>query len=104
MKVSRTRQVTINMGGYGERYQAGATATYTHNDLGYSDEEWAEKAKREGTEALFAELNDAVLAAVNAELEVEVAEAMRIRDADEPSFMEEYEHPENPRKKRRRNR
>lgn len=111
MNVSRTRSLTINMGNYGERYQAAGTATLHHSDLGFSDEEWLDhvlelesKHPGEGTHRAFQELNTQALALVNETIEVEIAEAVRVRDADEDSFLDRYEHPEPPRRTTRRKR
>ena len=102
MRLSRSRELTINMGNYGERYRAGATVTLDHQDLGYSDEEWAEKTAREGPKKCFEELHVTALDLVNEQLELEIIEAHRVRDSDEPSFIEDYDHPEAPTRKRRR--
>lgn len=98
MNVSRTRQLTVNMGNYGERYQAGATATVSHADLGYTDEE----AREHDPGELLEELTDFALQAVNSQLESELAEAMAIRDDEEPSFTDRYQHPETARPRKRK--
>ena len=106
MRISRTRQLTINMGNYGERYQAGATVTLDHQDLGYSNEQWAEVVQEEGLDSLHREMSKLALTLVNRDLEAEVSEVLAIRDPEEPSFIEAHEPPEppeKPAKRRRRN-
>jgi len=93
VNISRTRRVIINMGNYGERYEAGATASLSHQDLGYSDEEWLERIADIGPEEAFKDLNATTLKLVNEQLAIEVSEALEIRDSDEPSFVDVYEPP-----------
>jgi len=97
MNVSRSRELTVNMGNFGERYRAGATVTVTHEDLDYAQEDVAADP-----EEAFKDLNNFALEKLNEELEKEVAEALQLRDADEPSFVENIEPPRQRRKKRSR--
>ena len=97
MNVSRSRELTVNMGNFGERYRAGATVTVTHEDLELTQDEVAENPVQ-----AFEDLNNFALARLNEELEKEVAEALQLRDADEPSFVENIEPPRQRRKKRSR--
>lgn len=99
MKVSHTRGLVINMGNYGERYQASATASVDHTDLGYTDEEWAEYVRStedahpgEGTARAARKLQAEAIALVNAALDIEITEADRIR-TDEASLLDQYTHP-----------
>jgi hypothetical protein len=83
MNVSRSREITINMGNYGERYRAGATVTVSHDDLELTQEEVAADPDK-----AFEDLTEFALEKLNEELEKEIGEALELRDADEPSFVE----------------
>ena len=87
MQVSGTRRFVANLGNYGERYEASRSVTMHHIDLGYTDEEWLEHVREFGTHKAFLELADAVMEEVNDEIADEVAEADRLRDPDEDSFI-----------------
>ena len=87
MQVSGTRGFVANLGNYGERYNAQRTVTMNHIDLGFTDEEWQQHVREVGTRQAFVDLADAVMDAVNEEVEMDLAEADRLRDPDEPTFI-----------------
>lgn len=97
MNVSRSRELTINMGNYGERYRAGATVTVTHADLGIAQDDIADDP-----DEAFRLLNQFALEKLNEELEKEVAEALELRDEDEESFVENAVPKSSKRPRRRR--
>lgn len=95
MKISRTRSLTVNLGNYGERWQAGATVTISHNDLGFSDEEWTAELSEDGEdgEILRGYIEDAgalALSVVNEILEAELDQAEEVRAPNEPSFLDHF--------------
>lgn len=100
MNVSRTRKFIANMGNWGEKYEASATVTMGHHDLGYSDEEWFDHVESVGTQKAFEELADTVIAAVDYEISDEIEEANRLRPEDADSFLD----PKPAKKKSRRSR
>lgn len=101
MQVSGTRKFVANLGNYGERYEASRTITFSHQDLGFSDEEWLEHVKKEGTEQCLEMISDAVMEAVNDELEGELEEANELRDPSEDSFLLKIYPPKKTKKRSR---
>lgn len=103
MQVSGTRKFVANLGNYGERYEASRSVTASHEDLGYTNEEWAEHIEEVGSEAACEELADFVMEQVNAELLGELEEANDLRDPEEESFLLRVFPPKKKRKKKSRN-
>lgn len=87
MQFSGTRKFVANLGNWGEKYEASRSITMSHQDLGYSDEEWLEHVREVGTHEALLELGDAVMDEVTEEILGEVEEANALRDQDEPSFV-----------------
>jgi hypothetical protein len=106
MNINRTRRVVVNLGNYGERWEAGASVTVSHHDLGFTDEQWAEELAGDDGDRLAAwyrEMSSIALSRVNEILDIELEEADRVRDPDEPSFLNHYDEPTpTPRPKPRR--
>lgn len=87
MQVSGTRKFVANLGNYGEKYEASRSITMSHQDLGYTDEEWFDHVKDVGTEAACIELSDVVMEQVTEEIKGELEEANELRDPEEDSFI-----------------
>jgi hypothetical protein len=97
MKFSATKHFRANMGNYGENYGASRTVTIDHQDLGYTDEYWRDFVEREGFEAGLDLLREAVLDALEEEIQDEVDIANELRPEGEDSFL-------GPKKRKRRTR
>lgn len=102
MQVSGTRKFVANLGNYGERYEASRSITMSHEDLGYTDEEWFEHVKDVGTEAACIELSDVVMEEVTEEIRGELEEANDLRDPEEDTFLLRVFPPPSSKKKRKK--
>lgn len=89
MKITRTRMFRVNMGNWGEKYEFGSSVTVSHNDLGYSDEEWAEDANDEGTrEELVETLKEFAEEILAEQIREELEDARDNKSSDSDSFID----------------
>lgn len=88
MRISRTRSLRVNMGGYGEKYEFGASVTLDHTDVGWTDEDWCEHVRDVGATAASEEIEEVVMTILGNTLVGEMREALELKDPDEESFLD----------------
>lgn len=83
MRISKQKSFRLSMGNYGERAEWGASVTFDHQDLGYTDDEWVAHVKEVGHEAAVDELVEAVEDELANHLDDDVKHAVELREHNE---------------------
>ena len=88
MRISRTRHLKTNLGNY-ESFDFGASVTYEHGDLGYTDEDIVEMTQKERN-AVRAEIRQMVDDDLDEMLAEEIRGARDVTEADRTMLLRSF--------------